>query len=161
MQKIIFTKGLIASGKSTYAKQFVKDNQNYKRLCRDDFRHMCSSYSYTDENEKLVTKLMNEAITVVLLNGYNLVLDNMHLNEKAVKEQKEFIKNIKDKNGNYLDIKFEVKEFPISLAEAIERDAKREFSLGKSVIKSTYDRYEVQCKQMIKRHKPVYPVNVK
>ena len=53
-QKVIFTKGLQASGKSTWATKFVEENQDYKRVNRDSIRHMLSNYTFDDANEKLV-----------------------------------------------------------------------------------------------------------
>ena len=38
--KIIFCVGVPASGKSTWSKDFVRNNENYARLCRDDYRYM-------------------------------------------------------------------------------------------------------------------------
>lgn len=55
--KVIFTRGLQASGKSYWAKQFVKENQNYKRVSRDDLRHMLSNYTYNKNNENLITQI--------------------------------------------------------------------------------------------------------
>lgn len=34
--KILFMRGMQASGKSTWAKDFILKNQDYKRVCRDD-----------------------------------------------------------------------------------------------------------------------------
>jgi hypothetical protein len=54
---------------------------------------------------------------------------------------------------------FEIKEFPITLGEAIERDKKRDFVIGEKVIKQTWKRYEIELKQMIERAKPKYEWN--
>lgn len=132
MNKVIFTKGLIGSGKSTWAKQFVKENQDYKRVSRDDLRHMLSSYSFDDINEKLVTKIERQLVLDCLNNGYNVIIDAQHLNEKYIEDWKSFI----TKNSGRI-AEFEIKEFPITLGEAIERDKKRDFVIGEKVIKQT------------------------
>lgn len=157
---IIFTKGLQASGKSTWAKQFVKDNQNYKRVCRDDLRHMLSTYTFNDENEKLVTALENHAIYHFICKGYNLIIDKMNLNSKQLEKDIEYIKSIFDDFKTEIELdKIEIKEFPITLEEAIERDKKRDFVIGEKVIKNTWRKYEISLKQMLERSKPKYPWN--
>ena len=55
MKKVLVLKGIPASGKSTYAKQLVKDNPGmYKRINRDDLRHMLDGYKMTNANEKFI-----------------------------------------------------------------------------------------------------------
>ena len=146
---VIMTKGLQASGKSTWAEQFVKDNQNYKRVNRDSIRHMLSSYTFDKPNENLVTSIEQKIIFDLIDQEYNLVLDNMHLNDKTVESTKKIIQHYA-----HTEVEFEIKEFPITLAAAVERDKKRSFPIGEKVIKDTYRKYEVECKQMIARAKP-------
>jgi predicted kinase len=150
MNHVIFLQGLQASGKSTWTKQFLKENQNYKGVCRDSIRHMLSSYTFNDENEKLVTIIEKNCIKDLLLQGFDLVIDKMNLNKKQLQSDIDFIKNF------IPDITYQFIEFPITLSEAIERDLKREFSVGKSVIKNTWNKYEIELKQMIERTKPEY-----
>ena len=146
---IIMTKGLQASGKSTWAELFVKENQNYKRVNRDSIRHMLSSYTFDKPNEDLVTSVEQKIIFDLIDKEFNLVIDNMHLNEKTVESTKKIIQHYA-----HTEVEFEIKEFPITLAEALERDKKRPFPIGEKVIKDTYRKYEVECKQMIARAKP-------
>lgn len=161
--KVIFTKGLQGSGKSTAMKRFVKDNQDYKRVCRDDIRHMLSNYTYDDKNEKLVTVIERRIINDLINSGYNLVIDKMNLNEKYFKDDLNFIKEcyfyVCKKVDEKPDFDYEIKEFPITLYEAIERDKKRDFQIGESVIKKTWKTYEVELKQMLERAKPKYEEN--
>jgi predicted kinase len=152
---VIFTKGLIASGKSTWAKQFVKDNQNYKRVSRDDLRHMLSSYSFDDKNESIVSITEKQIILKLLEEGCNIIIDAQHLNEKYITDWKRFIKMAEPN----LNIEFEIKEFPITLGEAIERDKKRDFVIGEKVIKQTWKRYEIELKQMLERAKSRYKID--
>lgn len=50
---------------------------------------------------------------------------------------REFWKKFAEKHG----YEFEVKEFPISLEEAIERDSKRKNSVGEDVIRKQYKQW--------------------
>jgi predicted kinase len=89
--------GLQASGKSTWAKQFVKENQSYKRICRDDYRHMLSSYTFNNKNEELVECCIRNSILLLLNKNYNIVIDEMHLNkDNLVKQLVKEIEKIKD-----------------------------------------------------------------
>jgi predicted kinase len=147
-------KGIQSSGKSTFSKQFVKDNQDYKRVCRDDIRHMLSSYTFDEDNEKLVTKIEKGIINDLIVSGYNLVIDKMNLNGRSVHEDINFISQVCSKK--LIHFTTEVKEFPITLSEALERNKKRDFVINDSVIKATWRKYEVELKQMILRSKTVY-----
>lgn len=153
---VIFTKGIIASGKSTWAEKFVEENQDFKRVNRDSIRKMLSNYTYDKANEEIVTNIERDIILSLCNQGYNIIIDNQNLDDKYIKNYTSYIKDI-----CYNDIHFEVKEFPITLTEAIERDSKREFPIGKKAIIDTWKRNEIQLKQMIERHKPKYEFNIK
>ena len=145
MIKIQILRGLMASGKTTYAKDFVKKNQDWKRVCRDDFRHMLSSYSFDDKNERLVTIMVKNAVFACLASGYNLILDETHLNKKTMKSNVDHIKECcKD-----LDVEFDIEyiDFDIDLQTAILRDAGRCFSVGEKVIKRAWKKYILPNKQ--------------
>lgn len=154
MIKAILTKGLQNSGRSTWSKQFVKENQDYKRICRDDFRHMLFSYEFSKNNEELVKELVYKSIEACIIDGYNIVLDEMNLSEKILNKNKRMIEEIVSNNFPDEKVEFEIKEFPITLSEAIERHKNTNKPFNDSVIKNTYKRYEVECKQMIERSKP-------
>ena len=154
---VIFTKGLQGSGKSTWAENYIKENTNFKRVNRDSFRHMLSAYTFDNENESIVTTLCNDSIKNLIYLGYNLVIDQINLNEKQLNKDISFIKEVCERNKKEVEIV--IKEFPITLYEAIERDRHRPFVVGEKVIKSTWHKYEIELKQMIERSKPKYPWN--
>ena len=157
--KVILTRGIIGSGKSYWAKQFVKDNQDYKRVNRDEIRHMLSSYTFDEENEKLVTHIEKHIINDLISCNYNLVIDKMNLNEKYFNDDMEYIrycfKAITKKAGIKDKIEIEVKDFPITLEEAIERDSKRDFIIGEKVIRDTWKRYKDVLESILKRKKEI------
>lgn len=149
--KVTLTRGIIASGKSTWSKQFIKDNPDYVRLSRDDFRHMLDSYSYSPATEKLVTNLMDKCIKELVASKANIIIDEQHLNERFLNEKIDYFRKV----GYEIDIK----EFPITLSEAIKRDKERSFSIGEAVIKKTWRNYELTLKAMLEDHKTVYTFN--
>ena len=132
-QKIIILQGLQGSGKSTYANAFIKKDRSFKRINRDAIRHMIDNYSH--KTEKLVHKIWQESVKSILQNNNNLIIDEMSLNKDRLKSTIEWLKTISP------NADIEVKEFKISLEEAIERDKRREFSVGEKVIRQTYKKY--------------------
>lgn len=153
--KVIFTRGLQASGKSYWAKQFVKENQNYKRVSRDDLRHMLSNYTYDKNNENLITQIEEIIIKKLIENNFNIVIDAMHLNIAYIEKWKKTISNfyyyINDNKNN--NIVFEIKNFPISLEEAIIRDSLRDFQIGEKVIRETWEKYKNELIEMLEEDK--------
>ena len=137
-QKVIVLRGLIASGKSTYAKQLV-DTLGWKRVNKDDLRAMIDNSKWSKENENEILKTRDSLISRWLLDGYSVVVDDTnfaksHIN--TIKEAVDLINTLKDKS-----IEFEILDFNTPLYECIERDAKREKPVGKKVIIKMYNQY--------------------
>lgn len=149
MRKVILTRGMQASSKTTWAKEFIKNDPSYIRISRDDFRHMLDSYSFSDETEKIVTKMVESCIIDAIAYNKNIIIDEMHLNKTRLQDRINFFIS-----KNY---EVEVKEFPVHVSEAIERDKRRSFPIGEKVLNRTWKTYEVELRQMIDRHKPQYP----
>lgn len=64
-----------ASGKSTYAKQLVKENEGWIRLCRDDFRLMWKS-------SQLMPKELESFLTTIIIN--TLIENSLSINKNVV-----------------------------------------------------------------------------
>jgi len=62
MQKITMTRGLPASGKTTWSKDFVKKHNNWKRVSKDDLREMLDCSVFSRANEKMIIDLRNQII---------------------------------------------------------------------------------------------------
>ncbi|MGB3468023.1 MAG: AAA family ATPase [Cyclobacteriaceae bacterium] len=140
MKTILILRGLPASGKSTYAKQLVKENPGiYKRINRDELREMLDGYDLTGDNEKFVKKTRDLLITQALEAGKSVIVDDTNLSEKNIKRIQQLADIYKKKTGNTVAV--EVKEFTVELEEAIARDSKRARPVGKKVIKTMYDRF--------------------
>lgn len=136
-QKVIFTIGIQGSGKSTWAEQYIKKHQDFKRINRDTFRHMLSNYTFNDTNEQLVQKVWEETVRQTLQSGFNLIIDEMNLNKESVKKSLDFITSIVP------DIEVSSETFKVTLDKAIERDLRRPFSVGEKVIRRTWNKYMV------------------
>lgn len=143
MPKIILTRGIPGSGKSTWAKKWVEEDPTQRvRWNNDDFRRMLGLY-WVPERETLVSIVMSDFIYYAMTLGYDIVIDNMNLNKKYW----DFIQDqINSLNKRYT---LEFKDFfDVSLEECIERDSKREHSIGEKVITETYNKYKDIIKKL-------------
>lgn len=138
--KIIFTRGVSASGKTVWTEQFVKDNPNYVNINRDDIRAalFCngeldwSRYKFTRGNEKRVTEVQEQLIYDAVVDGKSIIISDTNLHDK-------YIGRILTSQGTLLDnYEVEYKWFEIDLLEALKRDARRSNGVGYEVITKQY-----------------------
>ena len=74
------TIGMIGSGKSTWAKQFARDNPNTKIVSGDDLREMLAGYYLYDIGfEPLLDYIIFKLVKELLLAGYDVILDECNL----------------------------------------------------------------------------------
>ena len=147
MNKVIICRGIQGSGKSTWAKQWVKEDPNHRiRINQDDFRNMFGVYWLQDNSsnsirEKLTKALNTTALEKAMFLGFNIVIDNMNLNPKTTKEIEDKVNEFNHKFADLPSYEVEYKDFFISVDECIRRDSLRPNPIGEKVIKATYNRY--------------------
>lgn len=123
---ITLTVGIPASGKSTWAKQYVLDNADCVRICRDDFRAMLKNSTMLDrDGENFVSTLVESSVRQAVQNGLNVVVDQTNCNFKFLQKLIAFCLPLDD-----VKLKF----FPISLEEAVKRNANRPYPVPDDVI---------------------------
>lgn len=123
------TKGLPASGKSTWAKQ-----QKAKRINKDDLRAMIDNSVWSKQNEKLILAARDKLVRLYLGEGYDVIVDDTNLDEKHEASLSEIAQEY--------DAEFVIKDFTdVPLQTCIDRDSARPNSVGKKVIKSMYNRF--------------------
>lgn len=140
-RKLILTRGIQGSGKSTWAKAWVAEDPEHRvRINNDDIRNMLGPY-WIPIREELVTSIKVNAAQCAMDEGFSIVVDNMNLNPKEVRywEQLIYINNLDPDSYQY---ELEFKDFFISLDECIRRDASRPNPIGAKVIKDTWNRYK-------------------
>ena len=131
---MLILQGLPASGKSTYAKEWVNQDPKHRvRINRDTMRLMLNPI-YSMDYENLVTDILDFALDNILAHNYDVVIDNMNLSNKYVVELE-----AKAKEANYEIVVKSFKDVPLDVC--IERDSKRELSIGKSVITALHKKY--------------------
>lgn len=135
--KIIMTIGLPASGKSTWAREFIKENKDFVIISKDNFRNevlLQHGKKWSRENEDLYVlphwiKLINDTLKSgksVISEDTNLAKRNrLILKELSIKHKVEL------QEKSFLDVPIEV---------CIDRDSKREssFKVGREKINQMY-----------------------
>ena len=140
-KKLILTRGIQGSGKTTWARQWVEEDPEHRiRINNDDIRNMLGKYWVTSR-ENLVSSIKKGMAEEAINRGYNIVVDNMNLNPKEILFWKDMVKMANmDPDGYQYEIEF--KDFFISLEECIRRDAMRPNPIGEKVIRETWKRYK-------------------
>jgi predicted kinase len=147
--KLIITRGLSGSGKTTWAKDFCRwEPKNRFRVNRDDLRGMLyGGYTVASgyELEQLVTKIQHDTIRELLKRDKIVVVDDTNL---ALKHARALAKLAYEAGAE-----FEVNDsfLAVSVKEAIARDAGRppEVRVGAEVIQRQYDRFVKQGLQPV------------
>lgn len=122
---ITLTRGIPASGKTTWAKEWVaEDPENRIRLNRDDLRTMIRGNGgiFDYDTERTITAMQHAAARTAIKAGKDVVVDDTNLNNRFVKEW--------FKVG---PVAF--RDFPIDVDTAYMRDAQRQNPVGAAVIK--------------------------
>ena len=132
MPKMLILSGIPASGKSTFAKQFVKENDKWIRINKDDIRRMFGEY-WLPKRESLVEAAEYSIAEDAAFYGWNIIIDDTNLNPKYIKIWKEF--------ADEFEYEIEYKEFKVSLEQALEWNSKRENPVGEQVIRGFYEKY--------------------
>lgn len=136
MQKVIITKGLPASGKSYWADEYIKENPNFVKIEKDQIRKNTSlfkdgQYVHKRGDEAIVIKERDRLIRQALASGKSVISSDTNLVKKHVTQ----ISNIARQNNAEVEI---ASFLDVPLKELIERDQKREDSVGEQVIRRMF-----------------------
>ena len=142
-QKIILTRGLPASGKSTWAKeQVAKGNGKVKRVNKDDLREMIDAGIWSKTNEQMILNARDALVALFIGSklAETVIVDDTNFEEKHFNKMQEFADSYKRICN--MDITVEYKDFlDVSLDECIHRDSLRAKPVGEKVIKGMHQRY--------------------
>lgn len=135
MATVILTRGVPASGKSTWARAWVAEKPEMRaRVSRDDIRYSNYGIGFGPEvDEQTVTEIQDASIRAHLKMNRDVVVDNTNLGAR-------YVKNIMQIAREF-DADVELRDFPIDKEVAIARDAARDRSVGRAVIESYFRRY--------------------
>ncbi len=149
-QKVYVTKGLPGSGKTTWAKEMVRNNKGLiKRINKDDLRKMLDDGDYSKKNESLILLTRNKLLKMYLSGGYSVIIDDTNLDPKHEA-------SIRQIAGEHDGVEIIIEDFTnIPLKTCIERDSLRDPDngrVGEKVIRFWYNRY-------LKKDPVPYPVD--
>jgi predicted kinase len=132
MPKLKMMKGLPGSGKSTFAKQFVKDSGNAGRINRDDLRAMVFDNVWSGKREDVIVQIEKAIAEVLLKNKLTPVIDDTNLTKKHEVLWGQFSKDfgISYSTG----VVFEIEDTKTDLETCVERDSTRPKPVGKAII---------------------------
>lgn len=134
-KKILILIGIPASGKTTWALDYVSKNEKWIRVSRDDFRYMLKNSGETEHKvEQMISTLVINTIEQSIKSGLNVIVDSTHCKVSHINV-------LIDKFKYYADIDYRV--FDISLDKAIERDRNRDKKVGVDTIKRMYNNYKI------------------
>lgn len=128
MSKVIVTRGIQGSGKSTWAKNWVKENPEKRvRINLDSLRDMCGVY-WVPSREDYTGKIFEFAVKEALRGGYDIVIDNMNMSTRALNQIKQLTGDV------------EYIEFFIPLEKCLENNRGRDLILPDKVLQDTWER---------------------
>lgn len=133
--KMMLTRGLPGSGKTTWAKKQTK----LTRINRDDIREMLfAQVLYSKEQEEQVTVIQHGAIRAAFKAGRSVVIDDTNLNNKFVRQLM--------KIAQEFDAEVEFKDFfDVSVEQCLKNIEKRVKEGGREVeskiVHDMFDRY--------------------
>lgn len=154
--KAILTVGVSASGKTTWAEQFVKENEGWVNINRDDIRFAILGErdwaKWNWKNEKRVTGVQEQLIFDAVMEEKDIIISDTNLNKKF---REQMIQKLEEKGYDVT-----LKMFPVSFEEAVKRDTHRSNGVGYSVIAKQYEQWEEQFGENKHQYTPQLPVCV-
>ncbi|AEV88347.1 5'-hydroxyl kinase [Actinoplanes sp. SE50] len=134
MTRLLITRGLPASGKTTFARKL---QPGVVRVNRDDLRRMLHGERlFTQWSESQVTHAQRAAVEALLRARASVIVDDTNLRARVVREWAELAVRY--------GASFEVHDFTdVPLAECVRRDAGRpeQDRVGADVIRRMHERY--------------------
>jgi len=145
--KITVLQGLPGSGKSTKAKELVKNNLNTVRLNKDLLREMVyflrktwdkkdMGLGFRKEFEPLIVRAQFEIAEMFLNEGISVVIDDTNFSKKHINRYQQLAQK--------LGCEFGVIVMDVDVDTCIERDRKRqEGSVGEQTIRSMAKQHKI------------------
>lgn len=152
--KLIMTKGLPASGKSTWAlAEVLKSNGRTKRVNKDDLRAMIDNKQWSKQNEGHIISVRDLIIEHYLSNGFDVIVDDTNF---ALKHEAQL-----EKLAEKYSAGFEIKSFlDVSLATCILRNAQRANPVLENTIRSMYNSFVKKKGHVAQYQAPPYDPNL-
>jgi predicted kinase len=129
--KLIITKGLPGSGKTTWARAYLQAHPETVNLCKDDLRQQ---FADTDRREDLVIQIRDRLTIHYLRSRYSVIWSDTNLNPFHTDRARE----LAEQNA----AEFQIQDFTkVPLNECIRRDAQRASPVGQNIIEQMHCDY--------------------
>lgn len=138
--KLVLTRGLPGSGKSTWARAWVAEDPGKRtRINRDDLRSMLfGGWTGLPDHEAAVTCVQRAAILHLVTIGWSVVVDDTNLNPDHLAA----LVAVGEAAGAEVEV-HDMTDVPVKVC--VERDAARlargERGVGEAVIRRMYERW--------------------
>ncbi len=133
--KLIICKALPASGKTTWATEYVRAHPRTVRVNRDDLRMQLFGCEFKRSREPFIIVAQNALIVAALKDGRSVVVDDTNLHESNEVRLRAIAKRYR--------AEVVVQEFDVPVAECIRRDAARPNPVGAKVIRDCAAEYQL------------------
>lgn len=132
MKRIILTKGLPASGKTTWAKTLLRKKKGaWVRVSLDELRAMCFDSWRSHPNEAFLIEMRDRIILQALERDRHVIVDDINLSDES------FL-HIRDLVGDLASVEIEDRFLSVSVEDCIKRDLQRPGSVGEKAIQKMY-----------------------
>ena len=143
MSKLLILVGAPGSGKSTFARYFLRTEDNWIRVNRDDFRLMQFGDSLMIPfYEERISKMVEASVLTLLKSDTNVIIDATNTSLRTIQDMIHTY-------TEYGDISFKVFDLPVD--ELVKRCDKRYEETGKFISKSVVERNVANLKHTLEK----------
>ena len=143
MSKLFILVGAPGSGKSTFARYFLRTEDNWIRVNRDDFRLLQFGDSLMIPfYEERISKMVEASVLTLLKSDTNVIIDATNTSLRTIQDMIHTY-------TEYADISFKVFDLPVD--ELVKRCDKRYEETGKFISKSVVERNVANLKHTLEK----------
>ena len=143
MSKLLILVGAPGSGKSTFARYFLRTEDNWIRVNRDDFRLMQFGDSLMIPfYEERISKMVEASVLTLLKSDTNVIIDATNTSLRTIQDMIHTY-------TEYAAISFKVFDLPVD--ELVKRCDKRYEETGKFISKSVVERNVANLKHTLEK----------
>lgn len=143
MPKVVATKGLPGSSKTTWARNYIANaSRKTKRCNKDDLRAMLDNGKHTRANEKFILTVRDKIVVEALQQDIDIIVDDTNL---APKHEARLRQLAQENNAG-----FEIVDFTdVPIETCIKNDLKRFDSVGEAVIRQMAAQYGIGYEEYV------------
>jgi predicted kinase len=142
MKKLVMTRGLPASGKSTWAKEFIKDKKDWVRLNNDDLTAMLYGVEFKQGGVDLLDKTRKHILEFLMAQNLNIIIDNTNLHLKQEIYYREVVGLYNAEHYGEEHYEFSIKDFTnVPIGECLVRNRARSHPVPDRVIYDMHKAY--------------------